>query len=339
MVALFALALQRAYQHVPIKELRRQARAGDELANALYRVSSYGYSLRMLLLSLSVVSSALLFIFIARNTEPWLAVFIVIALLWFMYIWLPAQTVRQWVVRVAARIAPAVASVLQYFHPVFARVHDFVRKYRPVHVHSGMYEIEDIVALLEQQQSQADNRIPEHTIQLAISALTFANKPIQSVYTPRRVVHGVSAEDTVGPILMNELHDSGFSRFPVHEAESDTIVGILFLRDLITAKNGGKISSHMHEKVCYIHEDQSLRNGLDAVLKTQQQLFVVVNSFEEYVGVISIEDILEAVLGQQIVDEFDSYDDMRAVAASQAKKEAKRHNHPAGLPETRVADE
>jgi CBS domain containing-hemolysin-like protein len=81
----------------------------------------------------------------------------------------------------------------------------------------------------------------------------------------------------------------------------------------------------MHHQVCYVHEDQPLGEVMRAILKTHQQLFVVVNSFEEYVGIITMEDILEEVIGQQIVDEFDQYEDMRAVAARVAKKDHQTH--------------
>lgn len=331
-MALFAMGLQRAYQHVPLKELRRRARKGDELAKGLYRAAAYGYSLRLLLIGFSLTASAILYLYVSRVSEPWLATITIVFLLWFIYIWLPAQTVQSWMVGVAARVAPVIASVLQYIHPIADRVWMFIRRYRPVYIHTGMYEVEDIVELLKNQHAQRDNRIPDSTIHTALSALTFAQKPINQVYTPRRVVHSVSTDDTVGPVLMSELHDSGFSRFPVYEGEADNIVGILLLRDLVDKKRGGKIRSYMKKQVCYVHEDQTLRNGLDAILKTHQQLFIVVNSFEEYVGVISIEDILEQVLGEQIVDEFDAYDDMRAVAASLAVKDRADHDHPAGEP-------
>ncbi len=327
---LFAVGLQRAYEHVPLKELRRQARAGDALAQGLYRAVAYGYSLRVLLLTFSVVVNALLYVFIARTVDTWFAAFVIVALLWFFYIWWPAQAVRQWMVRTATYVAPAIAGLLQYLHPVIDRVHTFIRQRRPLHFHSGMYEVEDIISLLEQQNQQADNRIPQSTIHTAIAALTFSDVSVADTLTPRRVVHNVAVDESVGPVLLTELHNSGFSRFPVYDGSPDNIVGILLLRDLVNARKGGKIKAYMKPKVCYVHEEQTLRNALDAVIKTHQQLFIVVNSFEEYVGVISIEDILERVLGQQIVDEFDNYESMRAVAASQAKKDKKNHDHPAG---------
>lgn len=328
-LAMFFLGLHRAYTHVPIKELRRRARGGDEVATALYRAAVYGVSVRVLLLGLATGFSALLYFYMATILAPWLAVTVVFLLIWLLYIWLPMQRVHDTVQSVAVRLAPALSSVLHYMHPVIDRIHDLVRKHRPLHFHSGMYEIEDLTNLLERQRQQSDNRIPDSTIHTVLCALTFADKNIRDIYTPRRVVRAVRADETVGPILLAELHDSGFSRFPVYEDDPDEIVGILHLRDLLKKQRSGKIRSYMKQDVCFVHEEQSLRRGLDAILQTHQQLFVVVNSFEEYVGVVSIEDILEQVIGEHIVDEFDAYEDMRAVAQSQAADDRENRNHPA----------
>jgi CBS domain containing-hemolysin-like protein len=77
-----------------------------------------------------------------------------------------------------------------------------------------------------------------------------------------------------------------------------------------------------------VHEDFTLYQALQAFLKTKHHLFLVVNSFEELVGILTIEDVLEQMIGKPIVDEFDRYDDLRAVAAAAAKKDHVNHNEP-----------
>jgi CBS domain containing-hemolysin-like protein len=76
----------------------------------------------------------------------------------------------------------------------------------------------------------------------------------------------------------------------------------------------------MRQEVFYINEQLSLDHALNAFLKTKHHLFIVVNEFEDVVGVLSIEDVLEQIIGQPILDEFDQYDDLRAVAAKHASK-------------------
>jgi CBS domain-containing protein len=190
-----------------------------------------------------------------------------------------------------------------------------------------LYDREDLVELVEAQRHQPDSRISEDTLELLLHVLSFGDKVVRECMVPRRSVQAISADVSVSPAMINELHRSGLSRFPVYKGDADEegedpvdFVGTLYLRDLITLKHTGKVSGVMQSKVYYVHEDHPLEQVLDAFLKTHHHLFIVVNSFEEFVGIITIEDILEQILGCKIVDEFDQYDDLRAVAAHDAKR-------------------
>lgn len=324
-LTLLAISLQRTYGSLPLKEMKRRARGGDTVAAALYRAASFGSSLRALLWILIVLVGALFFVTLSHATESWFAVLASGALLWFGFIWLPAQEATRMGVWTASKLAPLFEKVLQYLHPVLDRITKFVRKHRPVSMHTGLYDKDDLLGLFERQKVQADNRVDQNTLEIVEHALKFADKKVVDILTPRRVVKAVSADDTIGPVLMTDLHKSGHSRFPAYEGKQDNMVGVLYLRDLVRAKAGGTVQKVMSKTVCYVHEDQPLTEALQAILKTHQQLFIVVNSFEEYVGIVTIEDIMETIVGKQIVDEFDQYDDLRAVARKLADKEHKEH--------------
>lgn len=229
---------------------------------------------------------------------------------------------------VAAQLSPLISRVASFLHPVVRAVSGRVRSWFPVHIHSGLYDEADLVSLLNKQKQQQDNEIPESSLEIAAHALSYGSILVRDVLVPRRAVHMVQSDETTGPVFIDELHKSGFSRFPVYAEKKDEIVGILYLRDLVRSRHSGKVKSIMNRDVLYIHEDQTLQDALGAILKTHQHLFIVVNSFEEYVGVLSIEDVFEQILGEQIVDEFDQYEDMRAVASLAAKKDHKDHKHP-----------
>jgi CBS domain containing-hemolysin-like protein len=324
-LTLLAISLQRTYGSLPLKEMKRRARAGDSVAAALYRAASYGSSLRSLLWIVIVIIAAFFFVVLSRATETWFAVLASGGLLWLGFIWLPAQEATRVGIWFASKIAPALDKILQYLHPVFGRIDKFVQKHRPVSFHTGLYDKDDLLHLFERQKVQSDNRVDEQTLEIVEHALQFADKKVSQILTPRRVVKAVSVDDTIGPVLMTDLHTSGHSRFPAYEGKQDNIIGVLYLRDLVRVKAGGSVQKAMSKQVCYVHEDQPLTEALQAILKTHQQLFVVVNSFEEYVGIVTIEDIMEEIVGKQIVDEFDQYDDLRAVAQKLADKEHKEH--------------
>lgn len=325
MVTLLAVSLQRTYARTPVKELKRRARAGDELAAALFKAVTYGHSLRSVLWFLIGLSSAGFFVYVSRSMPAWVALIMSIVLVWAGFVWLPTGRVTKIGEKTAGLVAPLLARIVYYLHGPIDRVVNIIRRLRPIHFHTGLYEKADLLDMLDRQHVQADNRIEQSELEIARYAMTFGDKQIGDFMTPRRVVKMVSVDDALGPILMTELHDSGYSRFPVYAGKEDDIVGILFMRDLVNRRSGGKVSAAMKKQVLYLHEEQSLLDALQAVLKTRNHLYIVVNSFEEYVGIISMEDVLEQIVGKQIMDEFDQYENMRAVAERVARKEHDKH--------------
>lgn len=324
-VTLIIISIQRSYGSLPVKELRKRSREGDVVAKALFRAAAYGSSLRALLWALIIGFGSLLFLIVAKETASWFAFLAIAFVLWFGFVWLPAHEATRLGVWLAEQLAPLFAKLLEYLHPLLQKASRFIGSRRPVTVHTGLYDTEDLKDLFARQKVQADNRVDQDVLQIVEHALSFGDKKVSDILTPRRVVKAVAMSDSIGPLLLDDLHKSGHSRFPVYDGKQDNIVGVLFLRQAVRAKAGGSIQKVMSAQVCYVHEDQPLTEALAAILKTHQQLFVVVNSFEEYLGIVTIEDIMEAIVGKQIVDEFDEYEDLRAVAAHVAAKEHKAH--------------
>lgn len=326
MLAMMFAALYRAFQHVTAREMKRRARQGDEIAAILYRSVAYGLSAKLLLAGLALISLYGAVVLLDDALGVWLAlpVLAVLALAGYIFVESRGGT-RKFSVWLAIHASPVIAWVLDKLHPLSSLIERTWRRIVPVHVHSGLYEKSDIVELLDQQKTQVDNRIPEGEIDLVINALSFGDKRVADILVPKRAVKSVSIDDAIGPVLMGELHDSGHSRFPVYEKRKDNIVGILYLHDLLGKKQSGKAADIMRSKRTYVHENFSLYDTLQAFIKTKQHLFIVVNDFEEYVGIITIEDVLEQVIGKSIIDEFDQYDDVRAVATKAANKDHVQH--------------
>ncbi len=324
-IALLAISLERTYRRVPAKELKRRARAGDDMANMLYRAVSYGPSLKVVLWALIAVTNAIFFVYLTNTSPLWFAVAGIVAVIWFGFLWLPARDVTKYGAWFAAKTAPVIGWFLEYIHPFVDRIGTFIEKHRPLSLHTGLYEKDDLIDLIDNQKVQVENRIDQAELEMVKQVLKFGDKYVADYLIPRRTVKSVSIDDTIGPVLMGELHKSGHSRFPVYDDDKENIVGLIHLRDLLGQEEGGPVKKLVRKGVVYIHEEQSLYDVLQAAIKVRQHLFIVVNSFEEYVGIISIEDVLEQIIGMPIVDEFDQYDDLRAVAAKLAKTEHKEH--------------
>lgn len=161
---------------------------------------------------------------------------------------------------------------------------------------------------------------------LIVNSLEFDSKTVEQIMTPRGVVETVSATDVLGPLLLDELHRTGHSRFPVIDGDIDHVVGTLHIKDLLTLrdKDTETADKAMDKKVYYINQDQNLKHALNAFIKSRHHLFIVVNGYRETVGIVTLENVMEALLGHKIVDEFDLHDDLRTVA----ERNSKTNNNP-----------
>lgn len=161
-----------------------------------------------------------------------------------------------------------------------------------------------------------------------LNGLAFNTRYVKEIMTPRGMIDSISQKEILGPLVLDDLHKTGHSRFPVVDADIDHIVGMLYIQNLLVVDSGKKshaVETAMEPRVFYIHEDQTLTHALAAFIRTRHHLFVVINEFRETVGVLSLEDVIETMLGHKIVDEFDTHEDLRLVAARNPRK----NNHPA----------
>ena len=96
-------------------------------------------------------------------------------------------------------------------------------------------------------------------------------------------------------------------------------MGVLHVRDLLTLdtkrRHTALAETAMEKRVFYIQENASLSHALSAFLSSHYHLLIVINKSHNTVGLITLEDVMEKLLGRKLVDEFDSYDDIRAVAS------------------------
>lgn len=164
---------------------------------------------------------------------------------------------------------------------------------------------------------------------LIINGLSFGDKLVNTIMTPRSVIDYIKNSEFLGPLTLDDLHKTGHSRLPVIKGDIDHVIGILNLKSLLAldVKRSTTAEKAMDPKVFYIRQDQTLQHALAAFLRTKHHLFVVVNEFRETVGLLSLEDVIETLIGRKIVDEFDAHDNLREVAM----RNPRGNNHPEKL--------
>lgn len=320
LLALIALTLEKTYFYVPPKELRRLASRGDNVSKKLLTAEIYGFELKLLLWLIAGLSAAGSFVLFARVAPPLLGFISVVLAIWIGFLGIPKTRLTAVGTYIALWSTPAVVRILRVIHPISAFIVNLFGR-KPEDAHTGLYEREDIYELLRRQKNQSDNRISQQELDLLRKTLRFGDYHVRDLIVPRRQVKAVDVNDSIGPVLLDELHGSGHRFFPVYEQKPSNIIGTLSVDDITDLSKRGKVRDFCQLKVAYIHANDSLERTLRALSTTNQPLLVVVNSTNEYEGIITLSDIIHELLGNANEESNIEQTDRKAVAASHAQPE------------------
>ena len=114
---------------------------------------------------------------------------------------------------------------------------------------------------------------------------------------------------------LHQVIDTGHSRFPVYEGERDNLVGILLAKDLLKLQRAPALNVRtLLRPPVFVPESKSLNDLLREFRNTRNHMALVVDEFGRIAGLITIEDVLEQIVGD-IEDEFDSQEDVGDIFA------------------------
>ena len=313
-VGMLALALQRFYSAVPARELKRLAARGDELATKLYAPVAYGERLRLLLWIVVIFALSGGYVLVVNSLHWALALAVLVFSSVGGFVFFPSTPLSVRTVRVAVWFSGGITYILARVGGVLGVGVRILGGFREVVTHTRLYEKSDLLHLFRTQKNQVDNRINVRDLALAERALTLSDKTAVDVLVPRGKLRKVSADEAVGPVFLDELHAIGLAEVPVTDGQGETVCGMLSVKDAVAANHGGKVRDLLRSEICYVNETFSLHQVLDALRTTGHKVAVVINNFEEFVGVVSLENVLSHLLGEKS-EPLVSYENKMAVAA------------------------
>ena len=176
---------------------------------------------------------------------------------------------------------------------------------------------EDLVEQL--RDVQADGVIDADTLRIMEGAVGISDMSVGDIMIPR-------AQMVVLPVdgkflaLMKEVVESGHSRFPVHGEDRDEILGILLAKDLlrgVVADNGPGTVRELLRPAVLVPESKRLDILLREFRQSRNHMAIVIDEYGGVAGLVTIEDVLEQIVGE-IDDEHDDAEDPYALIAAQA---------------------
>ncbi len=192
---------------------------------------------------------------------------------------------------------------------------------------------EEIMLLAE--KSEKDGFLTSNEREVIRNALQLDEILVDAIMTPRTVVFSVDGEDTVGE-LFEKNRNIPFARIPVYQDQTDNITGVVRRRDILRAiaedRDAATVASLQTEAI-FIPDTATADDALQTFLRNHQQLAIAVDEFGTMSGVITMEDVIEHIIGQEIFEADDPAVDMRELARKRLyaeKRKARRSEEKEG---------
>lgn len=200
---------------------------------------------------------------------------------------------------------------------------------------------EETLSAMEKQTIAAlsleSNDLEANEAKVISNIIDLKNKIVRQVMTPRTVTFSLNEHMTVGNAVakLNEL--SSHSRIPIYNREPNNVTGIIMRKDILQAATEGKnklILARFKHPANFVPETARLNRILVDFFDHRQHLFFVVDEYGTMTGIISMEDVLEEIIGREIVDESDNTKDMRELARArniESRKNLRKTSKNQGL--------
>lgn len=162
--------------------------------------------------------------------------------------------------------------------------------------------------------------------QIIRNLLMLDNIFVYDIMTPRSVLMALPAEMTIQEV-MAQHKPLRYSRIPIYEENMDNILGVVHRYQILEAASNDQDNIKLKELKKDLHsvpEDISVSACLDQLIHRNDHIFLAVDDYGSTMGLVTLEDAIETLLGVEIVDEFDSVADLRAYALDQWKKRKKQ---------------
>ena len=188
---------------------------------------------------------------------------------------------------------------------------------------STSFSREEFTALAE--IGEEEGVFEEKESRILRNLFRFNSLRVQDVMTPRTVVFDLPKSTTIGEVV-SENDEFRFSRIPVYDEQRDDVTGYVLKDELLLRAAQEELDvtlDSLAREILVVHETLPLPELLERMLDRLEHIALVVDEYGGMAGVVTMEDVVETLLGMEIVDEADSVEDMQTLARQQWFKRAR----------------
>jgi len=176
--------------------------------------------------------------------------------------------------------------------------------------------------------SEDEGVIDEKESDVIENILNLNNIKVGEVLTPRSVVFALDENMSVKEVVETQNDIFNFSRIPVYNASIEDVTGIVLIKNIFqqALKDDTVSLGSIKKEIFSINENIPVSKALDLFIAKKDHMFLVVDSYDQTEGILTLEDCVETILGVEIMDESDATEDMRELAKQKMKQKRKQKN-------------
>ena len=293
------------------QSLARRAKHGDKYAEIIYPVRRNGNLLLTTLLLGNVAVNTTLSIFLGSIASGLVAGITATALIVIFGEIIPQAVISRYALWFGAKTIwfTKIAIVLAYpiAWPFSLILNYFLGSELPT-----TYSKTELMEIISEHEDSEHSPIDADEERIVHGALQFSHMRVREVMTPVDKVVSFDENQRLDDDFFKKVQDLGFSRLPIYSGNPTNITGILYVKDLIVEDENITIAQTeeaFDKKFLTVKSSNLLDSVLTKMLRTRQHIAIVRDSDKHYVGVISLEDIIEEIIQQEIVDEDDDLEE------------------------------
>lgn len=295
-------------------DLERKAKLGDIRAQKVYKIRKDGNLLLCTLLIGNVAVNSALSIFLGSIASGFTAGLIATTLIVIFGEIVPQAAFSRYALLLGSKLSWLVKILIYILYPLTRPIAFILDKALGEEMPT-IYSRHELIELIEDHEESKESDLEDDEKKIIRGALLYGNKIVNDILTPRIEIFALKNMDVFSPKMIKKIYESGHSRIPVYEDSLDNIEGILYAKDLMNnSLQNKKIKDIARKDVLFVDGHKHLDELLKAFKETKHHLFIVLNKYGETSGIVTIEDVLEEIIGEEIVDEFDKVEDLQEEA-------------------------
>ncbi|NQU77932.1 HlyC/CorC family transporter [Candidatus Falkowbacteria bacterium] len=301
-------------------ELKRKIALGDKKAKKVYSVRKRGNLLLCTLLLGNVGVNSTLAIFLGNIASGVVAGFAATGLIVIFGEIIPQATFARYALQVGAKTAWLVKFFMIILSPICWPIAWVLDKALGEEMQT-VYSKKELMKIVQEHKSSKHSDVDADEEKIIEGALSYSDKTAEQIMTPRTVVFALDINTNLDKKTLTKIKNEGFTRIPVYKQSIDNAVGVLYVKDLINIKSGTKVKNiYEKEKAIEVQKEIKLDELLPLFIKSKTHLALVKDEYQGLEGVVTLEDLIEEILQQEIIDETDKVADMQKKAKNKPKK-------------------